>query len=810
MASALPTSAHEASAHGTPRAPEAPRASPVLGAARALAGLLSVALLAVLLLPVGLLAALWLLAGNVFVRRARTGGPAPAPLPVRDTSAASILVLNWNGRAFLERLMPSLQAAVEAHGGAHQVIVIDNGSTDASVAWLRAHWPHVEVVRHERNEKFVRGYNKALGAATRDVLVLLNNDMVVDRGFLGPLLDALARHPRAFAAAARIEMADPARRGIETGRTAGRWSGGMFKLAHLPVAADGDAPWPCLWPGGGACAVDRRAFVARGGFEALFDPYYFEDTSLGYQAWRRGEFVLLVPEAVVEHVHRGSSSRVRPFALERVLRRNAHLFAWRSFDDWRMTLAATLLLPLTGARVALRGGFARAARAAAVEAAAVASALARLPAAAAARARTRRHAVRSDREALALAHSRHRTTRALGVRPAADRPLRLLMLLARVPRRDADGSFVQFDLLRRLGERHHVTVCALAEDAAMARRADDLAPHVARIETLLLTREPARCDLLRRDPAGFRRDYSDARIRARLAELLASEAFDVVQVDYIEMAYALEGLLDGLASVHVVHEPLGSAAWPGAGSRLRALHERARALLMERRLLRPFARIVCMTTADAAMLRACHPELRPVVITNGIDVGRHAPCPPSAAPTLLFVGSYAHPPNADAAEFAAREVLPRVRARVPQARLLLAGADPHGRLAALHACPGVEQLGFVADLAAVARDAGAVLAPLRAGGGMRSKVLEALAWAKPVVGTPLAFTGVAGRSGEHYLAADGAEALAEACVRVLCDAELRARLGRAGRALVEAEHDARAMAAAYEAVYRDLVAEVPR
>ncbi|MEZ5964906.1 MAG: glycosyltransferase [Planctomycetota bacterium] len=771
---------------------------------RVFAGAVAVVILAALLTPVGLALAVVLLLGNLVTVRRRLGGVV-ATKPDRDTSAACIMVLNWNGRAFLERLLPSLDAAIAHDGGAHEIIVVDNGSADDSLAFVRRQHPHVRIVAHGRNEKFVRGYNLALGATSKDVIVLLNNDMVVDPGFLRPLLRGLAQDPHAFAVSARIDLEDEDKRGLETGRTAGRWAIGLFKLAHLPWPEGADGVWPCLWAGGGSSAVDRRALLQLGGFETLFDPYYFEDASLSYQAWRHGLNVLAAPASRVVHSHRGSSSRLRPIALARVQRRNAHLFTWRSFDDSRMTLAATTLLPLSAVRVALHGGFAGAARRSLIELLGLGSALWRLPAALRARLRTRRTAPRTDRDVLALAHSRHRCERAQAQHVAPEDRLRLLMLLARVPRRDADGSWVQFELLRQLGRRHHVTVLALAETPAMAAKAEELAPHVARVETLLLTRDPARVDLWHQDPAGFRRDYSDAGIRRRVAEVLATTAFDVVQVDYVEMAYVCEGLLDDLASVHVVHEPLAQAAWTQKGGPLARAHERARAVNMERRLLRPFARLVCMTEADADTLRRSHPRFSPVVVTNGIDAERLAPQPPSTSPTLLFVGSYAHDPNVDAAEFAARQVLPQVRAAIKDARLRLVGHDPQRRLASLAALPGVDVCGFVADLEAEVREAACFLAPLRHGGGMRSKILEALAWGRPVVGTPLALTGIAGKPAEHYVVATDAAALATGCVRILADAAERTRLGRAGRALVEQHHTSVAMAAKYEAVYRDVL-----
>ena len=761
----------------------------------AVVGLLATALVALAAVPLGLavLAATWC---SDLVARCLPRRPA-SPLPPRDTTAASIMVLNWNGRALLERLLPSLRAAVACDGAAHQVIVIDNGSADDSVAWLRAHFPEVEVVQHETNLGFVEGYNRAWHAARHDIVVVLNNDMVVAEDFLRPLLDGLARHPQAFAVSAAIEMEDPAKRGIETGRTAGAWSAGLFKLAHRPLGDD-DGPAPCLWAGGGSAAIDRRALVALGGFEDLFAPYYFEDASLSYQAWRRGWFVLLEPRSRVVHAHRASSSRVPPMRLARIQRRNAHLFAWRSFTGVGRTAAVALALPLTVTRMALRGGAARATRAAWVEAQALLLALGRLPRALLARAETLRAARRSDATSLALAHSRHRTARALGGGEPAPKALRILCLLARLPRRDADGSWVQFELLARLGRSHHVTAFALLDTPDLQVHAEALRPHVARLETMPLSAEPARIDFWCQDPPRLRRDYSDAAIRARLTELLATERFDVVQVDYVEMAYALDGLLDGVASIHVVHEPLASAAWVGGGL------ARLRALQFERRALRQYRRVVCMTAADAAVVRRSHPGIEPVVIENGIDLQRYTPTAPSDAPTLLFVGSYRHPPNVTAAQRLARAILPRVRARVPTARVLLVGADPDGQLNSLRALDGVEVLGFVTDLAACVAAAGCFVTPLTEGGGMRSKVLEALAWGKPIVGTALSFEGIAGAAGEHWLQAEDDETLAIACVQVLTDAALRARLGAAGRALAVARHDAARMAERYAQLHREV------
>src|SRR5262245_2352581 len=97
----------------------------------------------------------------------------------RATTGASIVVVSWNGMHFLRTLLPSLSRAVEEHGGDHEVIVVDNGSTDGTVEWLRAEHPTVKVVALPENRFFVRGIRAGVEAATRDIVVFLNNDMEV-------------------------------------------------------------------------------------------------------------------------------------------------------------------------------------------------------------------------------------------------------------------------------------------------------------------------------------------------------------------------------------------------------------------------------------------------------------------------------------------------------------------------------------------------------------------------------------------------------------------------------------------------------
>jgi len=167
------------------------------------------------------------------------------------------------------------------------------------------------------------------------------------------------------------------------------------------------------------------------------------------------------------------------------------------------------------------------------------------------------------------------------------------------------------------------------------------------------------------------------------------------------------------------------------------------------------------------------------VLPNGFDFPA-APPPVSDVEChrLIFFGSLFYRPNADGVRWMCREVWPLVRARVPDARLEIAGLGNEA-LEDLSTTPGVAFHGFVDDLSALMRGSAALVVPLRVGGGTRIKILEAWANGLPVVSTTVGAEGLSARDGETVLLGDTAEAFAERCVSILQDTALRRRLAMA-------------------------------
>jgi len=299
------------------------------------------------LLPVDLAVGVSLLGAQALALFFRSRRPLPAMRPPQ-TASVTILILNWDGRPLLEEFLPSV---VEAAGN-HEVLVVDNGSKDDSVEFLKARFPGVRVLQLDRNYGYSEGNNRGIKHVTTDLVVLLNNDMAADPRFLDPLLKPFS-DPDVFAVASQIAMADKSKTRFETGKTRARFDSGLFYLWHDPIAPQEESldSLPVFWAGGGACAIDRRKFEMLGGFDALYQPFYVEDTDLSYQAWKRGWRALLAPASRVIHKHRGTTSpRFGELFVNNTTRRNHYLFVWKNVTDLGMLLEHLTGLPRIHAR----------------------------------------------------------------------------------------------------------------------------------------------------------------------------------------------------------------------------------------------------------------------------------------------------------------------------------------------------------------------------------------------------------------------------------------------------------------------------
>jgi len=220
---------------------------------------------------------------------------------------------------------------------------------------------------------------------------------------------------------------------------------------------------------------------------------------------------------------------------------------------------------------------------------------------------------------------------------------------------------------------------------------------------------------------------------------------------------------------------------------------------LERNLLRlPYEFAVC-SAIDRAIIGG-GPRVH--VIPNGVDI----PPTPSAAgprePVFLFVGTMSLPPNADAARFFARRILPRIRRRIPGARFLVVGHEPPDSVRSLHDGTAVVVTGSVPEVEPYLRQCAVVVTPIRFGGGTRLKILEAMAHGRPVVSTSVGAEGLDLEAGRHLLIADDPTGFANACVVLVQDPAMQGALTSAAYELVVTRYDWREIERRIQAIVR--------
>ncbi len=260
---------------------------------------------------------------------------------------ASVVVVNWNGMDLLRKYLPSVIKAVQATGPEHELIVVDDASTDESLAVLREEFPFAKVVSLTKNSGFGTACAAGAEAAKGDIVVMLNSDMHVEMDFLINMLPVFD-NPQVFAVSCQIRRWDG--KSVEIGKTTGKFRLGFIKVLRNDESERiGNIPVPHFYASGGASGFDKKKFFQIGGFHPIYHPFYWEDTDLSYRARQRGWLVYYQPNSIVYHKHQGTIGKAFSKNYVRSISyRNRLILQWTCFTDMGMLLQHfALLIPYT-------------------------------------------------------------------------------------------------------------------------------------------------------------------------------------------------------------------------------------------------------------------------------------------------------------------------------------------------------------------------------------------------------------------------------------------------------------------------------
>jgi GT2 family glycosyltransferase len=244
-------------------------------------------------------------------------------------SRIAVVILNWNGLHHLQRFLPSVYEHSNAPGT--RVIVVDNGSTDDSVGYVRQNLPGVELITFSENYGFAPGYFKALKQIEAEYFVLLNSDVEVTPGWLEPMVAAMDADPGM--GACMPKMRDYNRREyFEYAGAAGGYIdffGYPFCRGRLLSSVEKDTGQYdenkyIFWASGACMFVRSMAYTRAGGLDSDFFAH-MEEIDLCWRMWRIGYTIQAIPQSIVYHIGGGTLPNNNPHKLYLNYRNNLYL-----------------------------------------------------------------------------------------------------------------------------------------------------------------------------------------------------------------------------------------------------------------------------------------------------------------------------------------------------------------------------------------------------------------------------------------------------------------------------------------------------
>lgn len=265
----------------------------------------------------------------------------------------SVIIPNYNGMAYLEGVLSSLELQTMKD---FEAIVVDNGSTDGSGAFISANYPWVRLVQLEENFGFCKAVNVGIRAAKAPYVLLLNNDTEVQRDFLAEMTQALHRHKKAFSCQAKMVQFHDREKLDDAGNyyCALGWAFARGK-GKSPEAYGREEP---IFASCGGAAIYRKNLLEKIGYFDEEHFAYLEDTDIGYRARIYGWENWYIPGAVVYHVGSGTSgSRYNQFKTRYSSRNNVYML-YKNMPTVQILLNLPLLAAGFGIKIvffALKG-----------------------------------------------------------------------------------------------------------------------------------------------------------------------------------------------------------------------------------------------------------------------------------------------------------------------------------------------------------------------------------------------------------------------------------------------------------------------
>jgi len=250
---------------------------------------------------------------------------------ILDYPQITISIVNLNGKNYLGQCLDSIKE-MEYPMDRIEIIVVDNGSNDGSVEFVKLNYPEIRIIKNDKNMGFAYGNNQAAAEASGEYIAFLNNDMKVDKNWLIELLRPIYKDKETIASGSKVLSFN----GKEIDFVGGmiNFEGKGFQIDYgVPTDKDKHNEYQYLpFVNGGAMLINRQVFLDAGGFDEDFFAYY-EDVDLGWRLWILGYKVIFSPKSIVYHHHHGTSKEFGEDKLRFLKERNSLYSVFKNYDD---------------------------------------------------------------------------------------------------------------------------------------------------------------------------------------------------------------------------------------------------------------------------------------------------------------------------------------------------------------------------------------------------------------------------------------------------------------------------------------------
>ena len=687
----------------------------------------------------------------------------------------SLVMPNHNGVEILKKSLPTIFTIPEFRDGRHEVLVVDDGSTDDSVMFIKKHYPQIRILENKRNMKFGYTCNRAVKSAANNIVVLINNDIMLKEGFLEPLLQELKDD--VFAVTPKMYGWD--KQTFVWGMHMGRFQDGYIRLWNECETDNGDKlvqATPSIFAIGGAMVFRKEDFIWLKGFDDIYKPNCWEDIDISYRAWKRGLKVSYAPQSLLYHKGRATLTYERHKEIK-----NELLFIWKNITDIDMVFEHLMLLPrniLEGGTPFIKG---------------LLWAISCLPAAMIHRLLERRYTKRSDRSIFnhCMHCYRNAERRNFKQRPQNEKR-NLLLVTSFLPYPlNKGGSIRIHNLVIRLKQKYNVYLLSLINHEDEKKHLDALKTTYKEVHIAHST--PNR--ITRLFPRRYRYSFSTEMISS-LQSIQQEVPLDIVHIESNELFYLLD---------HVKHLPIAYTEHDSSALFLKDTYYKKnddeswgayvldylKRVYYHRKAYKKIDRTIVLSDHDRHTMRTFFPGTHFTLIPTGVDLNKFIYTASHKKPRhLMFVGHYLHYPNEEAVIYFADKILPLIQRHIPDVKFFVVGSAPTERIINLQAKDSsIIVTGEVNNVSNYLKDAAVFVNPIRRSWGIKGKVLEAMASGVPVVSTVKGAAGIHVADNQGIVVADSPRTFANSVVKLLQEEDNYARIARIARAITERWYD---------------------